>query len=183
MPYKLVKSDDDKVLIYSAILAFVFFFFIMPKIDKEKKKEDFIEEFQIFSDSDYLSDQIHNKNLKKVNNITIYKDLYSTEPLELSNGAEIDHSTNLELDDELAHHLECKYECCNFPGNYVAPKYIQGKKGIRKISGLSGKIYTCSKGCLCFDKKDRNNIVSNGKNSKCGNEINYKYNYPHIVLK
>ena len=41
MPYKLVKSDDDKILFFSIIIAGVFFFYLMPALDKQSEKEDF----------------------------------------------------------------------------------------------------------------------------------------------
>lgn len=173
MPYKLVKSDDDKIVIFSIIIAGIFFFYLMPNLDRQKEKEDFIEEFQNI-------DTISTEFLADVG----YGDSeLDSEPLEFKNGAEVDFSTNLELDNNLAHHLECKYECCNFVGNINSPRYLKGKNGINKNINRSGRIYTCSKGCVCFNDKKRKNLLTNGKNNKCNVNINFRNNLPHTSLK
>ena len=47
MPYKLVKSDDDKILIFSIIIAGIFFFYLMPTLDKQLKKNILLKNLKI----------------------------------------------------------------------------------------------------------------------------------------
>lgn len=172
MPYKLVKSDDDKILFFSIIIAGVFFFYLMPALDKQSEKEDFIEEFQNINSisTEFLSDlEYGNSEL-------------DSKPLEFINGAEVDFSTNLEIDKNLVHRLDCRHECCNFPGNLSSPEYLKGKNGIRSINNF-GRIYTCSKGCVCFNEKSKSKITTNSKNNSCKVNIDFRNNLPHTSFK
>ena len=172
MPYKLVKSDDNKILIFSIIIAGIFFFYLMPKLDKQSEKEHFIEEFQNINSisTEFLTDMEYGDSE------------LDSEPLEFINGAEYDFSTNLELDDSLAHHLDCRYDCCNFPGNISSPEYLKGKKGITSVNRF-GRIYTCSKGCVCFNNKKKSNVTKSNKNNKCKAKLNFRNNLPHTSFK
>ena len=40
MPFVLVNSEDNRTLLYSIILALVFFFYIMPKIEANAAEEE-----------------------------------------------------------------------------------------------------------------------------------------------
>ena len=125
MPYILVKSDDDKILIFSIIIAGIFFFYLLPNIDKENVKENFLEEFQNINtiSSEFLADTGYGDS--ELNSI----------PLEFK--SEINLTTDLEQNNNLAHKLECKHECCSFMGNLITPKYLKGKKGLKYYNNFA----------------------------------------------
>jgi hypothetical protein len=152
MAYKLVKSQSDKLVLYSSIFGIILFFYILPKLLKEEKKNNFIEEFGDFGYLDLKSNYYSERKY-----LNSYDD---SEVIEFKKEGVVDLVTDLEKNKNLTHKVDCRYECCNFRGNDYAPRYLKGKNGLRKRENLSTKIYTCSKGCYCLSKNDINRLVS-----------------------